>query len=162
MFRPTRRHFGVLLAVGAFAAPAAAQQTRRHDVNLDTAGAMIHGHDPVAYFTLGKPTKGLATITATHAGGTYWFATTANRDAFVKEPAKYAPQFGGFCAMGASYGKKFDGDPTQWAIVDGKLYLNVNADVAKRWAEDKPGNITRADSAWPRIKDKPAATLNAE
>ena len=71
----------------------------------------------------------------------------------------YAPQYGGFCAMGAALGKKLDVDPTQFKVVDGKLYLNVNADVFKKWSEDVPGNIVAADANWPSIKDKTPASL---
>lgn len=44
-----------------------------------------------------------------------------NRDAFKAAPAKYAPRFGGFCAMGVALEKQLDGDPTAWTVADGKL-----------------------------------------
>ena len=126
----------------------------KNSLNLDKSGIAIRGYDPVAYFTAGKPTLGDAKFSATQDGATYHFASAANRDAFLKEPAKYAPAFGGFCAMGASLEKKFDGDPGLWKIVDGKLYLNVSADAQKAWEKDVPGNISKADRNWPAIKDK--------
>jgi YHS domain-containing protein len=129
-------------------------ETSTKAINVDTAGVAIHGYDPVAYFTVGKPTPGNAQFTAKHEGATYRFASAANRDAFQKEPAKYAPAFGGFCAMGAALEKKLDGDPKLWRIVDGKLYLNVGEPAQKRWLEDVPGNIKKAESNWPKIKDK--------
>ncbi|MCW5745032.1 MAG: YHS domain-containing protein [Alphaproteobacteria bacterium] len=162
-FNLRRRTLGAALILAAavaspiaFAPPALAGV----EINTDAQGVMIHGYDPVAYFTSGQPTKGTTAYSAPHNGGRYLFASAANRDAFVKEPAKYAPQYGGYCAMGTALGKKFDGDPTQWKIVDGKLYLNLNADVAKAWNRDVPGNITKANGNWPRIRDKPAAELN--
>jgi YHS domain-containing protein len=162
--KATRRH-ALAIALGVCAVSsglALAQQTKREDLNLDKSGVMIHGHDPVAYHTVGKPTKGSAQFTAQHDGGVYWFASAENRDLFAKDPAKYAPAFGGFCAMGASYEKKFNGDPNVWKIVDGKLYLNVNATVGKRWEEDAKGNIVRANAAWPKIKNEAAEKLNAK
>ena len=72
--------------------------------NLDARGVAIHGHDPVAYFTVGAPTLGNSAFTAKHNGVTYQFANAANRTAFQADPAKYAPQFGGFCAMGVVLG----------------------------------------------------------
>ena len=122
--------------------------------NLDKSGIAIRGYDPVAYFTAGKPTLGDAKFSASQDGATYYFATAANRDAFLKEPAKYAPAFGGFCAMGASLEKKFDGDPSLWKVVDGKLYLNVSPDAQKAWEKDVPGNISKGNRNWSAIKDK--------
>lgn len=147
-----------LMAAGAVALPMlpalAYSETSTKAVNIDTAGLAIRGYDPVAYFTVGKPTPGNTQFTAQHDGATYRFASAANRDAFVKEPAKYAPAFGGFCAMGAVFEKKLDGDPNLWRIVDGKLYLNVGEPAQKRWLKDVPGNIGKAQANWTKIKDK--------
>ena len=124
-----------------------------HSVNnVDATGVGLHGYDPVAYFTVGKPTVGSEKIVATYEGVRYRFSSAENREAFTKEPAKYAPAYGGFCAMGASLGKKFDGDPNYWKIVNGKLYVNVNAEVDKHWKEDVPANISKGDQNWPAIK----------
>ncbi|MBR0693572.1 YHS domain-containing (seleno)protein [Bradyrhizobium lablabi] len=122
--------------------------------NVDAKGVGLHGYDPVAYFTVGKPTVGSEKFEATYDSVRYRFANNENREAFVKDPAKYVPAYGGFCAMGTANGKKFDGDPNYWKIVDGKLYVNVNADVDKAWKGDVPGNITKADQNWPEIKNK--------
>lgn len=128
-------------------------------VNIDDKGVALRGYDPVAYFIVGKPTPGAADFKATHNGATYQFASAANRDAFTKEPAKYAPQYGGFCAFAAALNKKFDADPNIWKIVDGKLYVNFNADVGTKWSADIPGFIQKANASWPVIKDKsPAET----
>ncbi|MEJ5999370.1 YHS domain-containing (seleno)protein [Paucibacter soli] len=123
-------------------------------LNLDAKGVAIKGHDVVAYFSAGTPTAGLAEFSARHEGAIYHFASAANRDAFMADPARYAPQFGGFCAMGVALDKKLDGDPTAWRIVDNKLYLNVNKDVQKKWLEDLPGNLVKAKGNWPQIKGK--------
>lgn len=123
-------------------------------LNVDAKSVAIKGHDVVAYFTVGAPTAGKAEFSAVHNGATYLFASAANRDVFKSNPDKYAPQFGGFCAMGAALDKKLDGDPTAWRVIDNKLYLNVNKDVQKKWIEDIPGNLTKANASWPKIKDK--------
>ncbi|SIO48726.1 YHS domain-containing protein [Bradyrhizobium erythrophlei] len=129
-------------------------ETSHSAQNVDTKGVGLHGYDPVAYFTVGKPTAGSEKFEATYEGVRYRFSNAANREAFTKEPAKYAPAYGGFCAMGASLGKKFDGDPNYWKIVNGKLYVNVNADVDKAWKEDPAANISKGNQNWPEIKDK--------
>lgn len=124
------------------------------ELNVTPTGLALRGYDPVSYFTGGKPVLGRADISAEHKGAVYRFATDANKQAFVANPDKYAPQFGGYCAFAAALGKKFDGDPNVWKIVDGKLYLNLSPAVAKRWNEDIPGNIRKANQNWSQIKDK--------
>jgi YHS domain-containing protein len=128
-------------------------------VNVDTKGVGLRGHDPVAYFTVGAPTLGNSSFTAKHNGVTFHFASAANRTAFVADPAKYAPQFGGFCAMGVVLEKKLDGDPDAWHIADGKLYLNVNKDVQKKWLQDVSGNNKKAEQIWPSIRNKTPKSL---
>jgi YHS domain-containing protein len=122
-------------------------------VNAD-GGLAIEGYDPVAYFTAGAPTKGDAAFEATHDGATWRFASAENRDAFVKEPTRYAPQYGGYCAWAVSQGYTAAIDPSAWTIVDGKLYLNYNAKIQKRWEGNQASFITKADSNWPNLVAK--------
>lgn len=131
----------------------------RLDRNVDGGGVAIHGYDPVAYFVSATAVKGEAAHAVTHDGATYHFASAANADTFRADPAKYAPAYGGYCAMGTAMGRKFDVDPTAWRIVDGTLYLNLNADVQNAWIKDIPGNIAQADENWPQIKDVPVDRL---
>jgi len=133
--------------------------TSTSDVNTDEQGLALHGYDAVAYFTQGKPTKGDARFKSTYNGATYFFASAANQKKFMAEPAAFAPQYGGFCAMGVVLEKKLDGDPNVWKIVDGKLYLNVNQDVSVMWNRDIPGNLEKANDNWPTIKNKTPAEL---
>jgi len=122
------------------------------DINANGNDLAIQGYDPVAYFTQEKPTKGSNDFTATYKNAIYLFSSEQNRDLFRASPAKYAPQFGGFCAYGVTKGRKLDTDPTAWRVVDGKLYLNLNKDVQKVWLENVPGYITNANQTWPTIK----------
>jgi YHS domain-containing protein len=128
-------------------------------VNVDAKGIGLRGYDPVAYFTAGAPTLGNSAFTAKHNGVTFQFASAANRATFQADPAKYAPQFGGFCAMGVALEKKLDGDPDAWHIADGKLYLNVNKDVQKKWLQDVSGNNKKAEQIWPSIRNKTPKSL---
>lgn len=109
------------------------------------------GYDVVAYFTVGKPTEGSAEFSHSHAGATWLFSSAANRDAFIADPAKYAPQYGGYCAWAVSQNKTASGDPEFWKIVDGKLYFNYDADVQKKWELDIPSFILAANKNWPVI-----------
>ena len=137
-----------LLLVLAFATTALAVEP----VNKTTIrGLAIEGYDPVAYFTMGKPVEGSSDFTFKWMDATWRFSSAAHRDAFAKAPAKYAPQYGGYCAYGVSRGYAVGIDPAAWKIVDGKLYLNYNADVQVEWQKDIPGHIRKANANWPRI-----------
>jgi len=130
------------------------------EVNI-VDGFAVHGYDVVAYFKQGRPVPGVNGFTADYDGATYRFASAANRDAFAADPDRYAPQYGGYCAFGTAMGRKFDGDPTAWAIVDGKLYLNLNKDVQAKWKQNVPGYLRGAENNWPLIRSLADATLEA-
>lgn len=119
--------------------------------NVDSSGLALQGYDPVAYFTDAKPVRGKAEFAARHDGATYRFASAANRDAFLAAPAKYAPQYGGYCAFGMASGYKATVEPDAWTIVEGKLYLNYNRSVRSRWSSDVPGYVRKADGHWPKF-----------
>lgn len=119
----------------------------------------IHGYDPVAYFTVGTPTRGSAKFAFVQGEVTYYFASQANLDAFKADPVKYEPAYGGFCAFGASVGKKFDGDPRIFTIKDGRLFLNLNEDIAQKFNADVDGAVKKADEQWKRIKSAPVRSL---
>ena len=114
-------------------------------------GVAVGGYDPVAYFTAGKPVKGDKAISANHNGAEYRFSSEANRAAFVAAPAKYAPQYGGYCAYAVALGSTAKGNPQNWSIVGGKLYLNLNDSVQSTWNKDKPGFISKANANWPKV-----------
>ena len=92
-------------------------------------------------------------------GVTYLFSSEENKQAFEKNPEKYLPAYGGWCAFGVSVGKKFSADPEVWEIVDGKLYMNLDPSIKIMWREDIPGNIKKADKYWPKMKDKAPSEL---
>ncbi|MFQ5435847.1 MAG: YHS domain-containing (seleno)protein [Anaerolineae bacterium] len=151
---------GVLAVHGASANPSQTMDPAMHHRNgTEIAVPMISGYDPVAYFAAGRPVRGNGYHTATHQGGTYLFANKDNQKKFEANPGKYAPQYGGYCAYGVSVGKKFYTDPNRWKIVEGKLYLNLDAGIQKKWNEDISGNITKADSHWVNIEHKDPSEL---
>jgi YHS domain-containing protein len=137
---------------GAGATTQAAQVAQAaQKVNTARGGLAIDGYDPVAYFTEGRPVKGDPRFTHGHRGATYHFMSAASRDLFAKEPDRYVPQFGGFCAYAVSRNYTADTDPLAWKIVDGKLYLNYNTRAQAKWEEDVPGNITKGHANWPGL-----------
>jgi YHS domain-containing protein len=148
-FRPTA---AVAIAILALALPLAPALAAKAPVYTGLFGTVaVGGYDPVAYFTEGRPVEGSKTFTATWNGATFRFASAANRDRFKATPQAFAPQYGGYCAWAVANGYTASGDPRVWKIVDGKLYLNYNAEVGQRWAKDISGNITRANANWPKV-----------
>jgi YHS domain-containing protein len=134
-------------------------QSSINAVNVDESRLAIKGYDPVAYFTEAKPVQGSSQFTAEHLGATYYFSSAQHQSLFQGEPNKYAPQYGGYCAFGVSKEYKFDIDPEAWAIVDDKLYLNLNKKVQARWVPNKDELIVDADTIWTQIVDKPVTEL---
>lgn len=123
-------------------------------VNSTWTGLAIKGYDPVAYFLESKPVEGSDAFEFEWNGATWRFGSAANRDLFVKEPAKYAPQFGGYCAWAVSRGYTAGIEPEAWKILNGKLYLNYNLKIQKQWEGDTAGNIAKAEANWPEILKK--------
>jgi YHS domain-containing protein len=132
------------LAAQVFAGPA---------VHTNATGVAAGGADVVAYSTMGKSAPGDAKFNLQHDGATYLFASAENRATFNADPTKYAPQYCGYCAYAASFGKKAPGDAQFWKLVDGKLYLNYNADVQGKWSANTASFITKADGQWVKIKN---------
>jgi len=133
---------------------------------IDGTGFAVSGYDVVAYRNLAQSpigtaqpqgVPGLASITADYNGATFAFSTPENRDTFLSDPDHFAPVFDGHCAYGVSRGGKVPGNPNLWRIVDDKLYLNITKVVVGFWEEDIPGNISTADSNWPKIEPEDAS-----
>lgn len=130
-------------------------ETRKEQFNIEKSGLAIGGYDPVAYFTNSKAVQGKKEIGAVYEGVAYRFATIQNRDAFNANPAKYEPQYGGWCAyaMGAK-GEKVEVDPETFKIVNGKLYLFYNKyfnNTLKSWNENETQLKANADQRWAKF-----------
>jgi hypothetical protein len=118
-------------------------------------GAALRGYDAVAYFTDSQPVSGSDANTYVWQGANWKFSTPDHLRAFAAQPGRYAPQYGGYCAFAVSRGTTADGDPLQWAVVDGKLYVNNNAFAMHLWNEDRSGNVAAGDINWPLIPRQP-------
>jgi YHS domain-containing protein len=137
----------IAVPLGTLLLPRFAEAAR---VNADD-GVAVRGTDVVAYVTEGRPVRGQAAFAHDWRGATWLFASAANRDRFAAEPDRYAPAYGGFCAYAVSEGYTAPIDPAAWRIVGGRLYLNYDRSIRRRWEQDIPGRIARADANWPRI-----------
>jgi YHS domain-containing protein len=130
------------------------------EVNANDNDLAIKGYDTVSYFTKSAPVKGSDKYTAAYNGAIYQFSTADNRDLFQANPRKYAPQYGGFCAMGVAMNQKFDTDPTAWHIRGDKLYLNLNKNVQTKWLTDVPGYLETSQANWTGIKGLTKAQID--
>lgn len=127
--------------------------------NVENSTTGVQGYDLVSYHTQGEPVKGDGNNLVVVENVTYLFANEANKKAFEANPEKYLPAYGGYCAFGVSVDKKFVGHPEVWEIVDATLYLNLDKNIQKEWKKDVTGNIQKADTSWPQIKDKTPSDL---
>ena len=135
--------------VTAGASPAHADQAPVYTGALSRVA--VGGYDPVAYFTDGRPVRGAAQFRINHQGYEYRFASAGHLAAFRANPSRYLPQYGGYCAWAVSQGYTASGNPNNWRIVDGRLYLNYNAEIQTRWEGDIPGPIRTANANWPSV-----------
>ncbi|OUS23984.1 hypothetical protein A9Q99_25865 [Gammaproteobacteria bacterium 45_16_T64] len=124
-----------------------------------TIAIAVGGYDLVSYQQKNGPTRGNGHNLTIYQDNIYAFSNAENKSTFDTNPSKYLPAYGGFCAYGASLGKKFYGDPNVYSVVDGSLYLNLDKKVQSLWNKDISGNIAEADSLWRSIKYVPAAEL---
>jgi YHS domain-containing protein len=117
-------------------------------LNVDSNGVILRGYDPVAYFTRHQAVKGNPAVQTRFGGAIYYFASVADKVAFDKNPSKYVPQYGGFCAYHLTKGELKDSDPTAFLIYKGKLYICSAADSAKKFRSNIDQNIRKADDYW--------------
>jgi len=114
----------------------------------------IRGYDTVAYFTENKPVKGSAEYTTEYKGAILRFASAENLAKFEENPEKYAPQYGGYCAYAVSRNTTASIKPKYFTIHEGKLYLNYNKTVHKRWNKERKKHIKKANKNWPEVLDR--------
>lgn len=116
-----------------------------------TGGVALGGTDPVAYFEVGEPVQGSATYSHEWRDVQWHFASAEHRELFAENPEAYAPQYGGWCAWAAARNYAAGTIPEAWNIVGGKLYLNANLSVKRRWERNFESFIMAADANWPDI-----------
>jgi len=150
----------ISLSLTAFSA-AFAEDEYNVSTGVTTSGVPLglHGVDAVALSTLNAVAEGEAAYTVVADDVAYYFSSAESARLFEAAPAKYIPQYGGFCAYAVALGKKFDGDPQFADIVDGKLYLFVNAEIFEKYKKDSQRILANAEKKWPSIKHKAVADL---
>jgi YHS domain-containing protein len=149
---------GAVLAVAAVAVYATLNRTRAHH-NVDANGVALSGYDPVSYFPEGggAPKRGDPRWIAERDGRRYRFSSEANRDAFLADPSRFEPEFGGWCAYAVAHGYKFEVDPESYRVENGRLllfYRGVFGDARREFEkEGVEKGLHQADTNWPSIAD---------
>jgi YHS domain-containing protein len=125
--------------------------------NVTKQGVIIDGHDPVSYFTVKKAQQGKPEFQTKVDDVTYWFFSEENKQTFLKDPKKYMPQYGGWCAFAVADSKsKVEVDYDKFLIQDGRLFLFYNdflSDTRKKWSKDPKEFLKKADANWPLTKN---------
>ncbi len=125
--------------------------------NVPSHGVALEGWCPVSYRERGGPRRGSPQFTAGHLGATYWFSSAAAKEAFLLDPERYVPAFGGWCAYGMAVQDKFPVDPLRWKIVDDRLLVflrNGHVDALSLWdAGDERALLARAEAHWRHVRD---------
>jgi len=122
------------------------------EINTTLFGNLaIEGYDPVAYFTESRPVEGSSEYQYEWKGANWRFSSAENLASFKGNPEQYAPQYGGYCAYAVAQNSTASIDPTQFTIVDDKLYLNFSKSVNRKWLANRDNYIDNADQNWPDI-----------
>ena len=153
--------FAALLGVAAMFVSAASAQDRAPDIYMDKGGIFgtpwqyaVGGVDVVAYWSLeagADPVPGSDEFATAYKGVNWRFSSQENLDAFIADPDRYRPQYGGYCAWAVAEGKLAKGDPRHWHVHEGKLYLNVSAGIKRRWLRDLDGYLSKSEANWPGV-----------
>jgi YHS domain-containing protein len=150
--------------LGALSVTAPAFAVDEYNVSTGTtltgAGVALRGADAVALATGLEVTPGEAMYTVERDGVAYYFASAETKAQFEADPAQYMPQYGGFCAFGVAIGMKLDAAPRYADIVDGKLYVFLNAVAFGKYLEDKAGTLAKAEENWPAMHHRSVEAVN--
>ena len=151
-----KQTFLTLVAAFSMAGAAFSDEMPDHKVLVlkNKDGAAVLGYDAVAYFTDNKAVKGNPKFQSEFEGAKYYFASSEHKATFDKEPAKYEPQFGGYCAYGVSHGSRAPVKIEAWQIVNGRLLMQYDLSVKDEFNKDQQGTLKKADQNWPGLVDK--------
>lgn len=124
--------------------------------NIDNSNIALQGYSPVSYADLGLAQKGVKDFKSTYQDIVYYFTSAEQKATFDKNPTKYLPAYGGFCAFGIYAGAKFRPDPNKFISKDGTYYLylyNLELDAQQLWLDEKDHNklVTTANTNWKKL-----------
>ncbi len=126
--------------------------------NIDNSNIALQGYSPVSYLDLGIAQKGLKEFKSEHDKVVYYFTDAEQKKAFDKNPDRYLPQYGGYCAFGVYAGAKFRPDPNKFIVKDGKYFLylyNLELDAQQLWLAEKNHDklVSKANENWKKLNN---------
>lgn len=148
--------YNILFALLLFACVACTQAAKPEIYSHKVRGA-LKGYDVVSYYSLKSgepPLKGEKSIHYTWRNTRWHFANEDNKKQFITNPEKFLPQYGGYCAFAIAHGFKAPPRPTNWSIIQGKLYLNNNTTSHKKWLNEKDRKIKTGNENWTKMTHK--------
>lgn len=124
--------------------------------NIDNSNIALQGYSPVSYLDLGIAQRGVKQYKSEYNKIVYYFTSAEQKATFDKNPSKYLPQFGGFCAFGIYAGAKFRPDPNKFIVKDGKYFLylyNLELDAQQLWLAENNHNklLSVANNNWEKL-----------
>lgn len=152
--KKTSLFFIIGIGIGVAVWFAAGRKESFKPVNTNADNIAVRGFDTVAYFTEGLAEQGNPQFAYDWNGAKWYFKSAENLEKFKSDPESFAPQFGGYCAWAVSRGYTADGDPNEWKIVNGKLYLNYDRQVKEKWEAEQEKSITDGEKNWLKFKTK--------
>jgi YHS domain-containing protein len=127
---------------------ASSKKRAKAPLNVDKNGVILQGYDAVAYFKQNKAVKGDPKYSSSYGGATYYFASAEDKSTFDGTPAKYVPQYGGYCANSMTKRKLKPGDPNVFYVYKDKLYICSSPSAKKAFMSDPDANVKKADTNW--------------
>ena len=124
---------------------------KNRKIAVDSQGVAIQEYDPVAYFKQNKPVKGSPSNQSVYQGAKFYFASAADKKEFDKNPSKYVPTYGGYCANSLKKGKLENGDPNVFYIHKGKLYFCSTKQTAEEFEKDIDKHLIESDDSWRQL-----------
>ena len=152
----TIRKIIVAALLVAFTSTSFAQDKKAN--NIDDSKIGLLGYSPVSYLDLGLAQRGLKQYKSIYKDIAYYFTSADQKKSFEKNPERYMPQYGGYCAFGVYAGAKFRVDPTKFLVSNGKYYLflnDVEVDAKQLWLDgDEPKLVSTANANWKTLRSK--------
>lgn len=125
--------------------------------NIDNSNIALQGFSPVSYLDLGLAQRGVKEFKSEHNKVIYYFTSQDQKKTFDKNPTKYLPAFGGYCAFGVYAGAKFRPDPNKFIVENGQYFLylyNLELDAQQLWLSEKNHDklLRKANDNWAKLK----------
>ena len=153
MRRFSRRHILILAACVGAASANVAFAVAQTATSSSGARIALEGYDPLSYFDPGRPEKGSSKFQFAFDDAVYWFKSADHRAKFAADPERYAPQYGGYCAVALAGGEKVEADPHAWSISNGKLYVFGAKEGVTEFNKDRAGIVSQANSNWQTLHE---------